>query len=78
MNENQTDYNKIIEKFGGKIINLNLENKTSTMNPLEINLNSKLNNFVVEPFIAETGIKREDIQLCELARWMENKLKNED
>lgn len=78
MDKVMTGYNKIIEKFGGKTINLNLENKTSTMNPLEINLNSKLNNFVVEPYIAETGIKREDIQLSELARWMENKVKNED
>ncbi|EOP78916.1 hypothetical protein IGM_06523 [Bacillus cereus HuB4-4] len=78
MDKVMTGYNKIIEKFGGKTINLNLENKTSTMNPLEINLNSKLNNFVVEPYIAETGIKREDIQLSELASWMENKVKNED
>jgi len=78
MDKVMAGYNKIIEKFGGKTINLNLENKTSTMNPLEINLNSKLNNCVVEPYIAETGIKREDIQLSELARWMENKVKNED
>ncbi|MEQ3548789.1 hypothetical protein ABNG29_34190 [Bacillus thuringiensis] len=75
MDKLMTDYNKIIEKFGGKIINLNLENKTSTINPLDINLNSKLNNCVVEPYIAETDIKREDIQLSELARWMENKVK---
>lgn len=58
--------------MSSKIINLNLGNKTLTMNPLEINLNSKLND-VVESYIAETGIKREDIQLSELARWMENK-----
>ncbi|ARJ25783.1 hypothetical protein B7492_32630 (plasmid) [Bacillus mycoides] len=78
MDKVMTGYNKTFEKFGGKTINLNLENKTSTMNPLEINLNSKLNNFVVEPYIAESGIKREDIQLSELASWMENKVKNED
>lgn len=71
-----TGYSKVIEKFGGKTINLNLENKTSTMNPLEINLNSELNNCVVEPYIAKKGIKREDIQLSELAIMMENKVKN--
>lgn len=61
-------------KLGGKTINLKLENKTSTLNPLEINLNSELNKRVVEPYIVETGIKREDIQLSKLARWVENKV----
>ncbi|MED0855683.1 hypothetical protein [Bacillus pseudomycoides] len=32
-----SDYSKTIEKLGGKTINLKLENKTSTLNPLEIN-----------------------------------------
>ncbi|PFY13882.1 hypothetical protein COL42_20410 [Bacillus pseudomycoides] len=73
-----TGYNKVIEKFGDKTINLNLENKTSTMNPLKINLNSELNNCVVEPYIVKTDIKREDIQLSELASWMENNVKNKN
>ncbi|MEF7561089.1 hypothetical protein [Bacillus thuringiensis] len=41
------------------------------------NLNSELNKLVVEPYIAETGIKREEIQLSELAKWMEDKVENE-
>lgn len=41
------------------------------------NLNSELNKLVVEPYIAETGIKREEINLSDLAKWMEDKVKNE-
>ncbi|MED1560085.1 hypothetical protein [Bacillus paramycoides] len=42
------------------------------------NPNSELNKFVVEPYIKETGIKREDIQLSELAKWLEDKVKNKN
>ncbi|HDR3450823.1 hypothetical protein BTT_64350 (plasmid) [Bacillus thuringiensis serovar morrisoni str. 4AA1] len=41
------------------------------------NPNSELNKLVVEPYIAEKGIKREEINLSDLAKWMEDKVKNE-
>ncbi|WP_176524646.1 hypothetical protein [Bacillus pseudomycoides] len=41
------------------------------------NPNSELNKRVIEPYIAEKGIKRENIQLSELAIWME-KMENRD
>jgi hypothetical protein len=37
------------------------------------NPNSELSKLVVEPYIAEKGIKREEINLSDLAKWMEDK-----
>jgi hypothetical protein len=39
------------------------------------NPNSELSKLVVEPYIAEKGIKREEINLSDLAKWMEDKVK---
>ncbi|AEA19731.1 MULTISPECIES: hypothetical protein [Bacillus] len=41
------------------------------------NPNSELSKLVVEPYIAATGVKREEINLSDLAKWMEDKVKNE-
>ncbi|MEW9912387.1 hypothetical protein AB3H50_28335 [Bacillus pacificus] len=41
------------------------------------NPNSELSKLVVEPYIAAKGVKREEINLSDLAKWMEDKVKNE-
>ncbi|MFS0815441.1 hypothetical protein ABC382_00535 [Lysinibacillus sp. 1P01SD] len=35
--------------------------------------NSDLHKYVVQPYIEETGINREDIQLSDLLEWLEKK-----